>query len=131
MIERTAVQGQAQAAFRLQTGRKFILVAVSYHDTVNELQGMKLSGGAETLGNSPFDRAEWFALLAEAGGKTPFVAIARDETGIAALPLMHGDGGLEQLSNWYAFTWRPLFEGEKDRRKFALWPKVLRRTRTA
>ncbi|WP_114520083.1 GNAT family N-acetyltransferase [Altererythrobacter sp. ZODW24] len=72
---------------------------------------MKLPGG------SPFGRAEWFALLAEAGGKTPFVAIARDEKGAAALPLMQGDSGLEQLSNWYAFTWQPLFEGMKDTAK--------------
>ncbi len=72
---------------------------------------MKMSVG------TPFDRAEWFALLANAGGKTPFVAIARDNSGAAALALTQGNQGLEQLSNWYAFTWRPLFEGVKDTAK--------------
>ena len=34
--------------------------------------------------------------------------MARESGAIAALPLMHGDGRLEALANWYNFSWRPL-----------------------
>jgi len=72
------------------------LVAVSYHDTVNVLQA---ASHAEA---GPFDRAEWFALLANAG-QTPLVAGA----GNVSLMLTAANGRIEALRNWYAFTWRP------------------------
>ncbi|TMM50477.1 GNAT family N-acetyltransferase [Qipengyuania marisflavi] len=34
--------------------------------------------------------------------------MAQDGADCAALPLMHGEHGLESLSNWFSFTWRPL-----------------------
>ncbi|OYX11185.1 MAG: hypothetical protein B7Z15_12305 [Rhizobiales bacterium 32-66-8] len=37
---------------------------------------------------APFDRAEWFTLLAQEGELPPFVALASDGAHSAALPLM-------------------------------------------
>ncbi len=72
------------------------MVAVSYHDTVNVLQA------ADRADAGPFDRAEWFALLAQAG-QIPLVATA----GEATMVLTQANGRIEPLRNWYAFTWRP------------------------
>lgn len=74
-------------------------MTVSYHDRVNDLQG--------TLARSPFDRPEWFTLLAEAG-QEPLVARADDGTSVVELVLTRTNGRLEPLSNWYSFIWRPL-----------------------
>jgi hypothetical protein len=71
------------------------LSTVSYHGTVNVLQAADAVCG-------PFDRAEWFALLAEAG-QVPLVARAGD----VVLMLTEANGRIEALRNWYAFTWRP------------------------
>lgn len=77
------------------------MTAVSYHDTVNVLQGLDLGG------QSPFSRLEWFALIEESGRK-PLIATLRCETGVVALPLQEGTGHLEPFTNWYAFTWAGL-----------------------
>jgi CelD/BcsL family acetyltransferase involved in cellulose biosynthesis len=81
------------------------VIAVSYHDTVNDLQALGLRTGAA---NSPFDRLAWFTLLAGPGGKTPLLAVARDGAEAVALPLMRERGALVPLANWYSFAWRPL-----------------------
>ena len=73
-------------------------MTASYHHRVNVLQG--------TNGAGPFDRAEWFALLAESG-LAPLIAVA-GENAIAAFPLTRANGRIEPLRNWYSFTWRPL-----------------------
>jgi CelD/BcsL family acetyltransferase involved in cellulose biosynthesis len=75
------------------------LVAVSYHDTVNVLQDVA------TAPCGPFDRPEWFALLAE-GDCSPLVVVARDGADALALPLVEANGRIEPLRNWYSFTWR-------------------------
>lgn len=77
------------------------MVSVSYHDTVNDLQA-RAPGTRTTSG--PFDRAEWFMLLAGPGGKTPLVAVADT----LALPLMRDGATLVPLANWYSFIWRPI-----------------------
>jgi hypothetical protein len=77
------------------------VIAASYHDRVNVLQGT----GAPI--SSPFDRAEWFALLAESGIE-PIVALAEGEDAVAAMALTRANGRLEPLRNWYSFTWRQL-----------------------
>jgi hypothetical protein len=77
------------------------LVAVSYHDTVNVLQAVDAAPAG------PFDRAEWFDLLAGAGQK-PLVALAANGAGNAAMVLTEANGRIEPLRNWYAFTWRAL-----------------------
>lgn len=78
------------------------MTAVSYHDRVNVLQGIDLASA------SPFERAEWFALLAEDGGLQPFIALARNGDEALALPLMREGERLVPLANWYSFTWAPL-----------------------
>jgi len=56
---------------------------------------------------SPFDRAEWYGLLAETG-LTPLIAIATDADASAALALIEDSGRITPLRNWYSFTWRQL-----------------------
>ncbi len=77
------------------------MVAVSYHDTVNVLQAENLPAAG------PFDRPDWFALLAEAGQR-PVIALAAEGEQRAAMALTEANGRLEPLRNWYSFTWRPL-----------------------
>lgn len=74
-------------------------MTASYHDRVNDLQAPS-SGG-------PFDRAEWFALLA-AAGQVPLVAEARGDGTAVQLALTRANGRIEALQNWYSFIWRPL-----------------------
>jgi hypothetical protein len=78
-----------------------VVTAVSYHETVKVLQDLPFAGGG------PFARPEWFALL-EKAEYPPFIALAQDGNEAIALPLAKGLGGLEAMTNWYAFTWAPL-----------------------
>jgi hypothetical protein len=78
------------------------VIEARYHDSVNVLQAVSASGTP-----APFDRAEWFALLAETG-LAPLIAIAGDGDGIAALALTEAGGHITPLRNWYSFTWREL-----------------------
>jgi hypothetical protein len=78
------------------------VIEARYHDSVNVLQAL---AGAETA--APFDRAEWFALIAETG-LVPLIAIASDDNAHAALALTASDGRITPLRNWYSFTWRQL-----------------------
>jgi hypothetical protein len=84
------------------------VTAVSYHDSVNDLQGLAFAGAG------PFARREWFSLLENAGAR-PFVALAAEGRDAVALALVRGAGGLESLTNWYAFTWTELATGPTAR----------------
>ena len=77
------------------------MTSISYHRTVNDLQGL------DWVTPGPFARLSWFALL-EAGGMEPLIALARDGDEAIALPLVNQDGRLAPLTNWYAFTFREL-----------------------
>lgn len=77
------------------------MTATSYHDTVNVLNGLCQPAP------SPFERSEWFALIADAG-LAPLVVLASDGEGQAALALTEANGRIEPLRNWYSFTWRQL-----------------------
>ena len=77
------------------------MIAASYHDTVNVLQG------TQTNHSGPFDRSEWFDLLACAG-QQPLIALVTNGDEKAALALTRANGRIEPLRNWYSFTWRPL-----------------------
>jgi hypothetical protein len=79
-----------------------LVINLSYHGTVNVLQGRML------LASGPFDRPEWFALLEENEHTRPFIAIAQDDGAMAALVLNQSGKRLEALTNWYSFVWRPL-----------------------
>ena len=84
------------------------MTAVSYHDTVNDLQGLAFAG------RGPFARGEWFTLLEDAGAR-PLVALARDGDQAVTLVLAEGANGLEPLTNWYAFTWSELATAGAER----------------
>lgn len=77
------------------------MTAISYHDTVNDLQDL------DWFAKGPFARPEWFALL-ENGGAEPLFATIREADRVISLPLRRTRLGLEALTNWYAFTWSEL-----------------------
>ncbi len=77
------------------------MTAISYHDTVNDLQGLDWSA------DNPFARPEWFQLF-EGSGVTPVLAIARKDGEAVALPLRKNGRQFDALTNWYAFTWSDL-----------------------
>lgn len=93
------------------------MTAISYHDTVNDLQGLPFTA------SGPFARLAWFALLEDSGAK-PQVALARDGDDAIALPLANGAAGLEILTNWYAFTWGEMATAHAERE--ALLARVAR-----
>ncbi|WDA40526.1 GNAT family N-acetyltransferase [Erythrobacter sp. BLCC-B19] len=78
------------------------MIEARYHDSVNVLQAL-----TAPQATAPFDRAEWFALLAETG-LVPLVAMAGDGEATAALALTSDRGRITPLRNWYSFTWREL-----------------------
>lgn len=78
------------------------MIEARYHDSVNVLQAL-----AGPQAPAPFDRAEWFALLAGTG-LVPLIAIASDAGASAALALTGSGGRIAPLRNWYSFTWREL-----------------------
>ncbi len=78
------------------------MIEARYHDSVDVLQALSALPAA-----APFDRAEWYALLAETG-LTPLIAIASDADSTAALALTEDRGRINPLRNWYSFTWRQL-----------------------
>lgn len=80
------------------------MIEARYHDSLAVLQA--LAGGEAGL-RTPFDRPEWFALLAETG-LAPLIATASDGEATAALALTEAGGRITPLRNWYSFTWRPL-----------------------
>lgn len=81
------------------------MIEARYHDRVNVLQELFQKG---TLAcTAPFDRAEWYELLAETG-LTPLIAIASDAENSAALALTEEAGRITPLRNWYSFSWRQL-----------------------
>lgn len=80
------------------------MIEARYHDRVNVLQALN---GAQAPAPAPFDRAEWYQLLAESG-LVPLIAIASDAEASAALALTEEAGRITPLRNWYSFTWRQL-----------------------
>lgn len=86
-------------------------MTVSYHDRVNDLQGMPAP--------APFDRAEWFALLAAAGA-APLVAHAGEGESAVDMVLTRANGRIEALRNWYTFTWRPAGGDQRQLEQLAL-----------
>jgi len=78
------------------------VIETRYHDSVNVLQASSASAAT-----APFDRAEWYALIA-ATGITPLIAAASDADHTAALALTANGGRITPLRNWYSFTWRAL-----------------------
>ena len=82
------------------------MIEARYHDSVNVLQEL-FADSAAMPASSPFDRTEWYRLLAETG-LTPLIAIASDADASAALALTEDASCIAPLRNWYSFTWRQL-----------------------
>lgn len=80
------------------------MIEARYHDRVNVLQALN---GAGTPTPAPFDRPEWYQLLADSG-LAPLIAMASDADASAALALTQDNGRITPLRNWYSFTWRQL-----------------------
>lgn len=80
---------------------------VSYHDTVNDLQGLDLPG------HGPFVELPWFLLLEQAGHR-PFAVLAKDGATSAVLIGSMDDRHLKSLTNWYAFSWSTLASTAAD-----------------
>ena len=78
------------------------MIEVRYHDRVNVLQALTAD-----IASAPFDRAAWFALLADSG-LAPLIVTAQDGDAAAAMALTASGGRITPLRNWYAFTWRAL-----------------------
>jgi hypothetical protein len=79
----------------------------------------RLPATARAAGSaSPFDRAIWFDLLTAHGfaGRGRIDAQGSAGTTSAWLPLrVEAPGNLAGLTNWYSFSIRPLFDGDRDR----------------
>ncbi len=75
-----------------------------YHKEVTIVQAAQ----APACGHapSPFDRPEWFALLAQSRPEA-FIVETEVDGARASLALTQVDGRAEALRNWYSFTWRP------------------------
>ena len=92
--------GSSATGIGVLTKRRNV-TSISYHRTVNDLQGMDWAFGG------PFARTDWFALLEEAG-MSPLIALAREGDAAIALPLRAHWQRLAPLANWYAFTFAEL-----------------------
>ncbi len=86
------------------------MVNVDYHRDLKQVQsdGQLALWLSESNQRAPFDRLEWFSMLAEHCGIAPLMAVARDGNELAVLPLTGKSGELTALSNWYSFRFRPL-----------------------
>lgn len=91
------------------------MIEARYHDTVNVLHELLEDSSAQNA-RAPFDRVEWYALLANTGMR-PLIATAHDADQTAAMALTENNGHITPLRNWYSFTWRQLArEGEQGSR---------------
>ncbi len=81
------------------------MIEVRYHDSVNVLQALYACGTGLPAAAAPFDRAEWFALLADTG-IAPLIVTASDGVSAAAMALTAAGRRITPLRNWYSFTWR-------------------------
>jgi hypothetical protein len=91
------------------------VVNVEYHDDLNEVQSdAELARLLSSDQAAPFDRLEWWRLLAEHCALKARLAIARDGANTAVLALAGEGRQLTQFSNWYTFRFRPIITGEAE-----------------
>lgn len=86
------------------------MIAVDYHDDLKEVQGDAPLAAllAAPAAAAPFDRLEWWRLLAEECDLIPLIAVASDGKARAVLPLTRKGRRIEGLANWYSFRLKPL-----------------------
>lgn len=89
------------------------MIAIAYHADIKEVQSDPALAGALECAqpSAPFDRLEWFDLLARHCGIAPLFAGASDGDDAVVLALTESGGRAEALANWYTFRWRPLYRG--------------------
>jgi len=91
------------------------VIAVVYLSDLRKASQDPALAGLVRSARDPFDRAEWWNLLARHCDITPRYVLARDESdGMALLPLMAGRGVIRPFANWYTFRWRPLVSPGAD-----------------
>lgn len=83
------------------------MIEARYHDSVNVLQALYAAGTQLPAASAPFDRAEWYDLLADTG-LAPLIVTACDGDAAAAMALIATNRRITPLRNWYSFTWRAL-----------------------
>lgn len=97
------------------------MIAIEYHADLKEVQSdealNRLLSDAEQA--APFDRLAWWQGLATHCGAAPLLAVARNGTGLAVLPLQAASGQagaatLTGLANWYTFRLRPIASPAAD-----------------
>lgn len=106
------------------------MVSVEYHDDLKEVQSD--ASLARLLSHdqaAPFDRLEWWRLLAEHCALKPMLAIARDGERCAVLALSGEGRHLTQLSNWYTFRFRPIVSEDGENLLAPLAHDLARRAR--
>lgn len=86
------------------------MVCVDYHGDLKEVQSdaalVRLLG--PEMQHAPFDRLEWWRLLAQHCGIVPKLAVARQGDARAVLALAGTGAHLRHLANWYTFRFRPI-----------------------
>jgi hypothetical protein len=106
------------------------VVNVEYHDDLKEVQSdAELARLLSDDQTAPFDRLDWWRLLAEHCGLKPCIAIARDGASTAVLALAGEDRHLTQLSNWYTFRFRPILSDGAEALLVPLARDLARNTR--
>jgi hypothetical protein len=91
-------------------------MTVEYHDDLNEVQGDPVLARLldAPAAAAPFDRLAWWRALAEECGVKPLLAVARDGSDRAILPLRQEGGELLELGNWYSFRAAPIVSRGAD-----------------
>lgn len=91
------------------------MVKIDYHRDLKQVQsdGQLALWLSESNQHAPFDRLEWFTMLAEHCDLAPLIATARTVSDIAVLPLTSNHSEISALSNWYTFRFRPLLSDER------------------
>lgn len=95
------------------------LVSVEYRGDLQEVQSDAALMGllSDQMQVAPFDRFDWWSLLAQHCSLKPQIAIAREGKSIAVLALTGTGGHLTQLGNWYTFRFRPVISPGADAAK--------------
>lgn len=92
------------------------MIAIEYHADLKEVQSdaalCRLLSEAEQ--SAPFDRLAWWQGLSAHCDLSPLLAVARNGTGLAVLPLQAGTATLSGLGNWYTFRLRPIVSPSAD-----------------
>lgn len=91
------------------------MVAVEYLEDLRKASQEPAIAALLADRRAPFDRTDWWDLLARHCDITPRYLLARSPAGAALLPLTSAGGTARPLANWYTFRWQPLVTPGADR----------------